>query len=317
MSYALIAKAVEPSKLSAKTRALLGGALAADQCVLEPKYDGCNAVLDIIDHRGSGDNFRSIGMQSRTGEQVRSTQHIARAAASAVLLPGRYFGEVWHPSWPFRKISGAFRRHEDAPELVFMLFDYIDAGEVAAGGSTLPLNLRRERLLDLAGGLRGPIQVADRFPLPAGCTLDELLERTPAMLQALRGRGGAYDGLMLKQLHLGLKLGSSGSDGACVKLKPRASADLLCVGTYPGEGKYEGMMGGIIVSLDGTPTGPTCKVGTGFDDKDRTRCIVSDPWQGKTVEVTYLELTEANKLREPAFIAVRFDKNQPDNLLEE
>lgn len=316
-SYTLIHRAVEPGKLSGKTRKLVDAALAAGRCVLEPKYDGCNAVLDVPMHMEQ--NIRAYVMQSRTGEQVKSTLHIIGEAANNRLPPGRYFGEVWHPSWKHSKISGAFRRHDQEPELVFMVFDYIDAREVEAGGSTLPLAERRTRLVGLLGGLRGPIRLAWQHGELAKGTLDSLLDATPTMLAVLRADGGAYDGLMLKQLDLGLKLGSSGSDGATIKLKPRATADLLVVGTFAGKGKYEGMMGGLILALDGRKDSVRLvEVGSGFSDEERQRCIVSDPWLHKIVEVEYLELTEKGMLREPSYKGVRFDKNhgEADNLLE-
>lgn len=308
MSYDLIDKAIEPGKLSTKARKLVNDALEAGRFLLQPKYDGVNGVLDVSPTGGST-------IRSRTGETLLSCAHIVDAANAAMLPAGRYFGEVYAFNTPHHKISGLARQHDPAPALVFMCFDYITSVELAAGGTDVPYSRREDRLacLMIRRKMAGPIFLADGFPAPATATIELLLERTPAMLAALRQRGGAYDGLMLKLTDAPFTLGGSGSDGRSLKLKPRATADLLVVGTYPGEGKYEGMMGGIIVSLDGTPTGPTCKVGTGFDDAQRAPGIV---WTGKIVEVTYLDMTKAKKLREPAFLGERHDKLQADNLLE-
>lgn len=317
MNYELIHRAVEPSKVGKAARKLLDDALAMGRYVLQPKYDGVNAVLDITEDRG----LHSFQLRTRTGENIRSCLHIISAAATARLPAGRYFGEVWHPTHKHHVISGLARQHDLAPDLVFMAFDYIEPAAVHCGWTTTSYEDRYAALWNILRpcDVSGCIQLADLFPTPgpAYMTLEKLIDRTPAMLDALRQRGGDYDGLMLRPLDYGLTLGSSGSDGALVKLKPRKTADLLVVGTYAGKGKHLGRMGGVIVSLDGTSYGPTCEVGSGFSDDERGRCIVSDPWVGKVIEVTYLELTKARKLREPAYQGVRFDKDKPDNLLED
>ena len=312
MSYDLIDKAIEPSKLSAKVRKLVNAELEAGRYLLQPKYDGVNGVLDV--------SLTGVStIRSRTGETLLSCAHIAYAASAALLPAGRYFGEVYAFNTTHHAISGLARQHDPAPALVFMCFDYITSIELAAGGTALSYKSRLKQLEYMMHerNVAGPIFMADNFPAPASATIELLLERTPAMLSALRSRGGAYDGLMVKLAAAPFTLGGSGSDGRALKLKPRATADLLVVGTYPGEGKYEGMMGGIIVSLDGTPTGPTCKVGTGFNDDERNPCIVSNAWTGKIVEVSYLDVTKAKKLREPAYLGQRHDKLQADNLLGE
>lgn len=307
MSYDLIDKAIEPSKLSAKMRTAVNAALERGQYVLQPKYDGVNGVLDIT-------TTGEVTLRSRTGETIRSCQHIIDAASRTQLPAGRYFGELYAFGTPHHVISGLARQHDPAWGLVFMLFDYITPAEVEQLCSLTPYLQRYHNVLRLLpDAVSGPIFACDLFPSPASATIELLLERTPAMLSALRARGGAYDGLMVKLTAAPLTLGGSGSDGRSLKLKPRATADLLVVGTYPGEGKFAGQDGGIVVSMDGTPTGPTCKVGTGFDGTARHLSNLI----GRIVEVTYLDVTKAKKLREPAFIAVRHDKNQPDNLLGE
>lgn len=307
MNYPLIHRAVEPSKIAKRSRVALDAALADGDYVLQPKYDGVNGVLDVYDE--------GIELRTRTGELVPSCAHIEQAAAR--LPHGRYFGEIWATQRKHTEINGAARQHAPAPWLNFVAFDHITPQEVAVGLSLRQYHARFDILSDALDD-DGSICITEVLSEPGtSATLEYLQGLTPAILAELRGRGGAYDGLICRPVNYCLELGHSGNDGAIIKLKPRATADLLVVGTYPGKGKHEGRMGGVIVSLDGTPTGPTCEVGTGFSDAERERCIVTDPWPGKTIEVTYLELTKAGKLREPAYQSVRFDKNKPDNLLEQ
>lgn len=315
MSYDLIHKAVEPTKVGKAARQLLDSVLASGFYYLQPKYDGVNAVLDIT----KGDGVTGYRLRTRTGEDIKSCLHIIGTAANAKLPAGRYFGEVWHPTHKHHVISGLARQHDHAPDLVFMAFDYLSPYAVAAGFTDHAYLSRygelREIMSYVGGDAARTLQLADMYPTPGPTTLDTLIDRTPDMLYALRQRGGDYDGLMLRPWAYGLVLGASGSDGALVKLKPRATADLLVVGTYPGKGKHLGRTGGLIVSLDGNPNGSDfCEVGTGLSDAERA---LGFHWVGKIVEVTYLELTKAKKLREPAFIGIRTDKNQPDNLLGE
>lgn len=102
-----------------------------------------------------------------------------------------------------------------------------------------------------------------------------------------------------------------------VKLKAEESADLLCVGFEPGQGKYANMIGNLICETsDGLlNTG----VGTGLKDEDRAR----DPFEfvGKIIEVAYNEVIsskgrDTKSLFLPVYKQVRFDKNVANSLKE-
>ncbi len=307
-SYALIHRAIEPSKIAKRDLAGLQGELADGNYVLQPKYDGVNGVLDVgSDSKG----WPFARLRTRTGEAVPSCQHIELAALE--LPPGRYFGEIWKVQTPHTKINGAARQHDPAPWLTFVAFDYLNPADVKCGRSELSYEDRFTLLGEILDE-DGTICITEVLSCRLGTDLGALQQATPVLLAELRARGGAYDGLICRPTAYGLELGHSGNDGAIIKLKPRASADLLCVGTFAGKGKYAGMTGGLIVSLDGTPDGPTCEVGTGLDDKQRQGGIL---FAGKIVEVEYLELTAKGKLREPSFKSVRHDKQQADNLIGE
>lgn len=65
-----------------------------------------------------------------------------------------------------------------------------------------------------------------------------------------------------------------------IKFKPRLSADLLCVGIKEGTGKYEGMIGSLLLQ---SANGTRVWAGSGLSDTDRQR----DDYIGKVIEIEY------------------------------
>lgn len=92
------------------------------------------------------------------------------------------------------------------------------------------------------------------------------------------------------------------------KYKKRPTVDLLCYGTEEGEGKYEGMIGSLLL-MDSE--GRKVSVGSGMSDKDRRK----DPsyFIGKIVEVFYEQILDT--YIQPTFgdeyegVLIRKDKN--------
>ena len=91
-----------------------------------------------------------------------------------------------------------------------------------------------------------------------------------------------------------------------LKVKSFLSCDVECIGLYEGEGKYEGMLGGIIVDYKGYEVG----VGSGFDDATREHL-----WKhqgeivGRIVQIKYKTESKNKKgglsLQFPIFQVVR------------
>jgi DNA ligase-1 len=96
-----------------------------------------------------------------------------------------------------------------------------------------------------------------------------------------------------------------------VKIKETKSADLLCIDTTPGTGKYEGMIGALVCRGLVENKIVTVKVGSGFNDaqRDQAPSIYID----KIIEVKYNSVIQDSRTGEwslflPRFVAVRFDK---------
>lgn len=88
------------------------------------------------------------------------------------------------------------------------------------------------------------------------------------------------------------------------KLKPAKCIDLIITGYVPGEGKYVGQVGSLIVStIDGFEL---AAVG-GMADVDRRLFSEShfSKWHGRIIEVEYQRVDSKGRLRHPRFIRLR------------
>ncbi len=102
-----------------------------------------------------------------------------------------------------------------------------------------------------------------------------------------------------------------------VKLKAVLDATLRIVDTYPGEGKYAGMIGGFIMESECGKL-RNIRVGSGLTDADRKK----DPSEfvGKLADITYNELITNKKVKDqykmflPIFMNIREDVREADTL---
>ncbi len=90
------------------------------------------------------------------------------------------------------------------------------------------------------------------------------------------------------------------SDKWC-KVKKFDTLDLPVVGISPGEGKYEGQVGGLIVNYKGKKV----TIGSGISNEDRVNFLTDTP---KIIEVKYQAETKDKSLLFPTFVRVRWDK---------
>ena len=102
-----------------------------------------------------------------------------------------------------------------------------------------------------------------------------------------------------------------------VKLKQIQDCDLEIVGWYPGEGKREGYIGGLICT-DASRT-LEVRIGSGFTDADlKSLSQNADDLIGRITAVQYNEtITDkfgGRSLFLPRFIEIRSDKNLPDDM---
>ena len=89
------------------------------------------------------------------------------------------------------------------------------------------------------------------------------------------------------------------------KYKKRPTADLICIGTEEGEGKYEGLIGSLTLK---DSDGRIVNVGSGLSDSDRN-CRPSF-YFGLIVEIEYEQIMDT--YIQPTFIGIRRDKTKED-----
>lgn len=91
----------------------------------------------------------------------------------------------------------------------------------------------------------------------------------------------------------------------CLKVKGFKTADLLCIDTKPGEGKYEGLIGALVLT---DKQGRIVSVGSGLCDG--TRALDASVFIGQVIEIKYEQLLDT--YIQPIFLGVRRDKTEAD-----
>lgn len=111
-----------------------------------------------------------------------------------------------------------------------------------------------------------------------------------------------YEGLMLKHKDYIYKPGKRVND--CIKLKAKPTADLKCINTEGGTGKYAEMIGALVLEDE---EGRVVRVGSGLDDAGRAPELATY-YIGKVVEIEYEQILDT--YIQPVFKCVREDKSE-------
>lgn len=295
MSDVRIMKAVEFDKLSAafKKRYRDIGMLVNAGWLVQKKYDGCFGMATI----------RSIGdseMHSRTGELVRSCDHILQEIEeAAVETMGAdhddlvVLGEVWHPTLSFPTISGKFRQHKAADDLHFVSNDLLSPGL----NTNTPYWERLQKLSVLLPPIPNSsfqVTIAETYSQYAGNPMEAAMRWVAE---------GGFDGAILRDPNAGYKIGLV-KNGEIVKVKPQMTLDLAVTSIGVAEGEKTGRN---VYTLTVCYRGVTTRVGSGVPHQAGDVPVV-----GQIVEIGCLGVTEDGKLREPRFLRCRFDKETQD-----
>ncbi|WP_346350664.1 DNA ligase [Oceanimonas sp. AH20CE76] len=194
-------------------------------------------------------------------------------------------GELWLGRGRFAELSAAVRRFEPQDEewrrIRFMVFDTPD--------SKRPFEQRSEQLKQQIASLNVPwLQWVTQQRVSDAAAL-------AALLDEINAQGG--EGLML---HHRQALYTAGRNQNLLKLKQFQDAEATVLAYLPGQGKYTGMMGALLVETD---DGRRFKLGTGFSDEQRR----NPPALGSTVTYRYRGETATGLPRFASFWRVRED----------
>ena len=243
------------------------GIALADYWVSE-KYDGVRAFWD------------GHALWTRHGHRIHAPAWFTAGWPAQPLD-----GELWAGRDRFTAAASAVAK--DTPDdeawraLRYMVFD-------------LPAHAGRfdERLSALQALLSVPaspwLQAVPQRKLTDEAALQALLRDT------VRAGG---EGLML---HRGASLYRGERNDDLLKLKQHLDAEATVVAHVPGKGKYQGMLGALLVQ---TPVGLRFRLGSGLRDADR----LAPPAIGSQVTYRYLGLHPNGAPRFASFLRVRLD----------
>jgi DNA ligase-1 len=230
------------------------------------KLDGVRAVWD-------GEELRF-----RSGNPIHAPAWFTRG-----LPPQPLDGELWLGRGQFDRLSGIVRKtvpvDEEWRQVKYMLFELPDApGTFSERIEAMSQLVARTGLPHLA--MIRQFRVGDAA---------ELARRLDEVMKA----GG--EGLMLHRADAVFRAGRSDD---LLKLKPWDDAEAVVVAHLPGQGKYAGKLGALLVRL---PDGRRLRIGSGFSDAQRA----DPPAVGTTITYRYRGVSASGLPRFATFLRVR------------
>lgn len=267
--------------------------------VITEKLDGMRTIM-IVENG-------NVTFFSRQGQPITGLVEIIRDAVS---LPDNvYDGELlianaddYKDREVLQETLKIARKDREKRGLVLHLFDMIPIEEFKAGESKATYRKRKEELSFIVEKLGSPyIKVVPN--LYVGKDLDVI----PKLLEEMNRKG--KEGLMLNV-----------SDGkyqckrtdVLLKIKSMNTMDCKIIGFEEGTGKYEGMLGALLLDYKGYEL----RCGSGFTDEDRKEIWNNkEKYLGKIAEIQYFRESRNQdgglSVSFPVFICIRHDKDEP------
>lgn len=253
--------------------------------IAQIKYDGAYTVVEV-------DYNYNITYHTSGGLQYHFTD---KQDWEKYLVPGFYIAERIMKGGKlgtrrYTALSGPKTDQVASLHSELMFHDYLTIDEYNSDKATAPYYRRYAELASIL-----PDFVVNNTIIKTPKALEEHL--TTVVNQG-------YEGLMLKDFDWIWK-NTKARTIDCTKYKKRPTVDLLCKGTTDGTGKYEGMIGALLL-VDNE--GREVSVGSGLTDFDRAR----DPiyFINKVVEVEYEQIIDT--YIQPTFISIRTDKSKEE-----
>lgn len=257
--------------------------------IVQPKLDGVR-VLAFVD-KFAGE----VKFYSRSGKEFHTFDHLKEsmlevASGENVTTAVVFDGEVISGSFN-KTVSEVRKKDVQATDAKFFAFDLMTKEDFSSDGPVeFGYVIRYAALKEMIGGRDKSFPVK-LLPIKYVNSHEEI--ESYASVVMAKGLEGAIikspDGHYFKR-----------RNHAWMKIKAEDSVDVKIVGAEEGTGKYEGMLGAIIIDHNGVDV----NVGTGLSDEQR-----KDFWTshaagelvGRLCEVGYHEVTPDGSLRHPRF----------------
>lgn len=230
------------------------GGVALNQYMVSEKYDGVRAYWD------------GKQLQSRAGYRIHAPDFFLQQLPEFAVD-----GELWFGRHQFGRANALVKLdssnpkyHSEWRQVRYMLFD--------APNTAGDFLVRLAKLNTLLSESRPNLRVVSQQTVHSE---DDLQRQLKAITQ------GQGEGLMLRKI-AGEYRGGRSDD--LLKLKERQDAEGVVIAHLPGQGKYQGVLGALLVR---TEEGREIRVGSGFSDDERRQppaigSIITYRYQGYT-----------------------------------
>ncbi len=276
----------------------------------EEKYDGVRVIAIYKDGEFS---YFTRAFNELDAEKLHRISFSLKQVMNFSGLNGSWFFDGELTDHDRKSVSGKVTQilKGTAPDnigdnIIFNIFDFDEYDTIKNGIGILPYTVRRQTLTSIMEnvGAEEPIKLATMWELDDPSQIASIYKK-------IVDAGG--EGVICKNDHLYECKRSK----SWVKFKEVNECDLVINGWYPGEGKREGFIGGLICT-DSSGT-LNVKIGSGFTDLDLQELSSSpDSLIGKICAVQYnVTITDKFNNRSlflPRFVEVRHDKSEADDL---
>ena len=234
---------------------------------ISEKLDGVRAYWD-------GQSLRSRG-----GNLINAPEWFVAGLPKDVVMDG----ELWIARGKFELVSGTVRKKQP-DDAAWRLVSYCVFDLPKHGGIFDQRVVEMRRVIKVQN--TAWLKAVEQFRVK---DLNQLQQRLDQVVEA-----GA-EGLML---HKGSATYQARRTNDLVKFKPLNDAEAVVVFHIEGKGKYQGMLGALVVEI---PDGKRFKLGSGFSDAERK----SPPAVGSTVTYQYNGITVNGIPRFARYLRVR------------
>jgi len=252
---------------------------------VQTKYDGAYASIVVK-------NGKPTYYSSQPKEYLHPTDKTFDNVIDGVYIAERYYGKRTLGLRTETALYGPKKLQTARSDNKYVIHDYLTLEEYERGYSDLGYSYRLDKLIHSGIETKHIVQSLNFSSI----------ETVEIALEDIVKDG--YEGIVMKYPKWKWERTKSRKVEFC-KWKKRPTADLLCVGVTDGTGKYEGMIGALILQ---DSKGRVVNVGSGLNDNDRAR----SPYYfiGTVAEIEYEQIMDT--YIQPTFITIRSDKTQED-----